>query len=266
MVRIKTETPLTDVSHKEKQDTLLNNRKQDLGISIFLANIAPNKFLSQMALQILDRQNSLLSVFLSEIRDINIQNDRMRFRRNLERVGEIMAYEISKTFSYTTQSIETPINPFDVHLPGHGIVIATILRAGLPFHQGFLNYFDQAENAFISARRAYNRSEEEMEVRFDSIYTPRLEGKTLLLVDTMLATGSSLVVAYHELLAQGGAPAHTHIASVIASRQGIDHVEKTLADEPVSLWTAALDDRLTPTLYIDPGLGDAGDLAYGKKL
>ncbi len=219
-----------------------------------------------MTLHILNRENSLLEVFLSEIRNIKIQHDRMRFRRNLERVGEIMAYEISKTFAYAPHTIETPINPIDVQLPAQDIVIATILRAGLPFHQGFLNYLDHAENAFISARRAYNRAEETMEVRFDSIYTPRLEGKILFLVDPMLATGASLAVAYHELITQGGTPAHTHIASVIASRPGVEHIEKELAGEPISLWTAALDDRITPTLYIDPGLGDAGDLAYGKKI
>lgn len=219
-----------------------------------------------MTLHILNRENSLLEVFLSEIRNIEIQHDRMRFRRNLERVGEIMAYEISKTFAYAPHTIETPINPIDVQLPAQDIVIATILRAGLPFHHGFLNYFDRAENAFISARRAYNRAEETMEVRFDSIYTPRLEGKILFLVDPMLATGASLAVAYRELIAQGGTSAHTHIASVIASRPGVEHIEKELAGEPVSLWTGALDERLTPNLYIDPGLGDAGDLAYGKKI
>lgn len=177
-----------------------------------------------------------------------------------------MAYEISKTFSYVLQTIKTPINPAEVNLPARDIVIATVLRAGLPFHQGFLNYFDRAESAFISARRAYNRTQETMEVRFDSVYTPRLDGKILLLVDPMLATGSSLVVAYKELLAQGGTPVHTHIASVIASRPGLEYVAKTLTGQSVSLWTAALDDKLTPKLYIDPGLGDAGDLAFGGKI
>lgn len=182
-----------------------------MGIPIFLSNIAVQSSYSKqaMTLQILNRQNSLLNTFLNEIRNVELQNDRMRFRRNLERVGEIMAYEISKTFSYVLQTIETPINPAEVNLPARDIVIATVLRAGLPFHQGFLNYFDRAESAFISARHAYNRTQETMEVRFDSVYTPRLDGKILLLVDPMLATGSSLVVAYKELLAQGGTPVHT---------------------------------------------------------
>ena len=143
--------------------------------------------------------------------------------------------------------------------------MATVLRAGLPFHQGFLNYFDDAGNAFISARRAYSRVDGRLEVRFDSIYTPDLTGKQLLLVDPMLATGSSLVIAYRELLKQGSLPKHTHIAAVISSRQGVEYVERELSGEPVTLWTAALDDALTEKFYIDPGIGDAGDLAFGEK-
>ena len=147
-----------------------------MGIPIFLSNIAVQSSYSKqaMTLQILNRQNSLLNTFLNEIRNVELQNDRMRFRRNLERVGEIMAYEISKTFSYVLQTIETPINPAEVNLPARDIVIATVLRAGLPFHQGFLNYFDRAESAFISARRAYNRTQETMEVRFDSVVGNRI--------------------------------------------------------------------------------------------
>lgn len=209
--------------------------------------------------------NSVLNNFLAEIRNKDIQGDRMRFRRNLERVGEVLAYEISKTFSYAPQTIHTPINPAVVMLPAQDVVIATVLRAGLPFHQGFLNYFDHAGNAFVSARRAYSRVEGQIEIRFDSIYTPDLTGKQLLLVDPMLATGASLVITYRELLKQGSRPAHTHIASVIASRPGVDYIEKELAGEPLTLWTAALDDNLTDKFYIDPGIGDAGDLAFGEK-
>lgn len=214
---------------------------------------------------VINTQNSVLNTFLSEIRNINVQQDRMRFRRNLERVGEVLAYEISKTFSYGAQTVQTPINPVTVMLPEQDVVIATVLRAGLPFHQGFLNYFDHAGNAFVSARRAYCRVGGQIEIRFDSIYTPDLTGKQLLLVDPMLATGSSLVITYRELLKQGSCPAHTHIASVIASRQGVEYVEKELAGEPLTLWTAALDDKLNENFYIDPGLGDAGDLAFGEK-
>ena len=194
---------------------------------------------------VIDTRNSVLNTFLSEIRAVDIQQDRMRFRRNLERVGEVMAYEISKTFDYSARTIRTPINPISVMLPRQEVVNATVLRAGLPFHQGFLNYFDHAGSAFV--------------------YTPDLTGKQLLLVDPMLATGKSLVITYRELLKQGSLPAHTHIASVIASRQGVEYVEKELAGEPLTLWTAALDEALTDKFYIDPGLGDAGDLAFGDK-
>lgn len=216
-------------------------------------------------IQVINRQNSVLNNFLAEIRDKEIQRDPLRFRRNLERVGEVMAYEVSKTFEYAPQVVKTPINPAEVMLPEQEVVVATVLRAGLPFHQGFLNYFDRAGNAFVSARRAYSRVDGQIEIRFDSIYTPDLTGKQLLLVDPMLATGSSLVVTYRELLKQGSRPVHTHIVSIIASHPGVAYVEKELAGEPVTLWTAALDKKLTEKLYIDPGLGDAGDLAFGSK-
>lgn len=216
-------------------------------------------------IHIIDAHNSVLNNFLAEIRDKNVQKDPLRFRRNLERVGEILAYEISKTFIYEPRTVETPINPAIVALPQQDVVIATVLRAGLPFHQGFLNYFDHAGNAFVSARRAYSRVDGQIEIRFDSIYTPDLTGKQLLLVDPMLATGSSLVITYRELLKQGSRPVHTHIASVIASKPGVDYVEKELAGEALTLWTASLDEKLTEKFYIDPGLGDAGDLAFGSK-
>lgn len=213
---------------------------------------------------IISAHHSICNRFLAEIRDREVQKDRMRFRRNMERVGEIMAYEISKTFTYKACCVQTPINPAEVMIPAKAVVIATVLRAGLPFHQGFLNYFDDAGNAFISARRS-SCLDGQVEVRFDSIYTPELTGKQLLLVDPMLATGSSLVIAYRELLAQGCRPEHTHIAAVIASKQGVAYVEKELAGEPFTLWTAALDEALTEKFYIDPGIGDAGDLAFGEK-
>ena len=183
----------------------------------------------------IDVQPSVLNTFLAEIRNRDIQTDRMRFRRNLERIGEVLAYEISKTFAYSPVTVQTP------------------------------NYFDHAGNAFVSARRAYNRTDGQIEIRFDSIYTPDLTGKQLLLVDPMLATGKSLVITYRELLKQGGQPVHTHIASVIASRSGVEYVEKELTGESLTLWTAALDEGLTEKFYINPGIGDAGDLAFGEK-
>lgn len=214
---------------------------------------------------VIDRYPSVCNRFLAELRDNEIHNDRMRFRRNLERVGEIMAYEISKTFGYVPCTVQTPINPAQVMLPVEEVVVASVLRAGLPFHQGFLNYFDQADSAFVSARRVYDE-EHGFVIRYDSVYTPSLEGKQLLLVDPMLATGASLVVAYRELLKQGGIPVHTHIASVIASEQGIAYTSDALKDERVTIWTGSVDEKLTEKSYIDPGIGDAGDLAFGEKL
>ena len=157
---------------------------------------------------IINKEDSVYNRFLAELRDKEIQKDPLRFRRNLERVGEVMAYEISKTFRYSTRQVQTPINVADVRLADEEVVVASVLRAGLPFHQGFLNYFDRSGSAFISARRKYKENHIDFEIRFDSIYTPSLEGKQLLLVDPMLATGASIVVAYHELLKQGGRPAH----------------------------------------------------------
>jgi hypothetical protein len=215
---------------------------------------------------IINKEDSVYNRFLAELRDRDIQKDPLRFRRNLERVGEIMAYEISKTFRYSSRQVQTPISMAEVRLADEDVVVASVLRAGLPFHQGFLNYFDRAGNAFISARRKYKENHIDFEIRFDSIYTPSLEGKQLLLVDPMLATGASIVVAYHELLKQGGKPAHTHIAAIVSSSQGVAKITEALKDEPVTIWTGAVDERLTESCYIDPGIGDAGDLAFGEKL
>ena len=213
---------------------------------------------------VIDTRNSVLNTFLSEIRAVDIQQDRMRFRRNLERVGEVMAYEISKTFDYSARTIQTPINPITVMLPRQEVVIATVLRAGLPFHQGFLNYFDHAGSAFVSARRAYSRVEGQIEIRFDSVYTPDLTGKQLLLVDPMLATGGSMELAYKALLTKGE-PSHIHIVSVLASQQAIEYLQKTLPDAKTTIWCGAIDPELNEHSYIVPGLGDAGDLCFGEK-
>ena len=214
---------------------------------------------------IINTDNSVCNQFLAELRDKSMHGDSMRFRRNLQRVGEIMAYEISKTFKYSPREVETPINSATVMLADDQVVVASVLRAGLPFHQGFMNYFDNAGNAFVSARRVYDENHG-FEIRYDSVYTPSLEGKQLLLVDPMLATGASMVVAYHELIRQGGCPEHTHLAAVISSKQGIDYLTGELAGEKVTVWTAAVDERLTEASYIDPGIGDAGDLAFGEKI
>lgn len=216
-------------------------------------------------LHILNQENTLLNKFIAEIRDKQIQKDSMRFRRNLERIGEVTAYEISKRLNYSMKVVETPLGEAEVQMISDKIVVATILRAGLPFHQGFLNYFDDAQNAFVSAYRKSHK-DNSFEVKVEYISCGNLEGKTLILVDPMLATGSSLVLAYEALCERGGQPAHTHIAAVIASEQGVDYAMKHLPQNSTTIWCAAVDAELTSHSYIVPGIGDAGDLAYGEKL
>jgi uracil phosphoribosyltransferase len=216
--------------------------------------------------RILDRENNtILNKFLSELRDANIQTDSMRFRRNLERVGEVMAYEISKTLNYSTRVVETPLGEAEVALSDDNVVIATILRAGLPFHQGFLNYFDDAQNAFVSAYRKYSK-DGSFKVKVEYMSCCDLTDKVLLLVDPMLATGTSLVLTYEALIAKFGQPKHTHVASIIASEDGVDYVCTNMPKKSVSVWCASVDQELTVKSYIIPGLGDAGDLAFGEKL
>ena len=215
-----------------------------------------------MELHILSQQNTVLNKFIAQIRDREVQTDSMRFRRNMERIGEITAYELSKELNYTPRTVETPLGEAVVQQIDDRIVIATILRAGLPFHQGFLNYFDDAQNAFVSAYRKSTK-DGKFTVKVEYISCGDLEGKTLLLVDPMLATGSSLVLAYNALCERGGTPAHTHVASVIASEQGVDYVMKNMPRQTTTVWVAAVDEELTSRSYIVPGIGDAGDLAYG---
>ena len=208
-------------------------------------------------------QNSIINQFMSELRDKNIQQDRMRFRRNLERIGEIMAYEISRTLNYSTQAVTTPLGTKEVNLPADPVVLATILRAGLGFHQGFLSYFDQAENAFISAYRQYS-NETDFDIHVEYIASPSLENKVMILADPMLATGKSMELCYNALCNAKGTPAVTHVAAVIASQQAIEYVEQHFPAN-TTLWVAAVDDTLNAHGYIIPGLGDAGDLAFGEK-
>lgn len=217
-----------------------------------------------MKINILSEQNSVLNTFLAEIRDRQIQVDSMRFRRNLERIGEITAYELSKTLVYSPRTVETPLGEAIVQQIDDQLVIATILRAGLPFHQGFLNYFDHARNAFVSAYRK-NHKDGSFTVKVEYISCGDLEGKTLLLVDPMLATGQSLVMAYEAMCERCGTPATLHVAAVIASEQGVDYAKSHLPQH-TTLWAAAVDEELTSKCYIVPGLGDAGDLAFGEKI
>jgi len=218
-----------------------------------------------MQQRILSETPSLFSRFIAELRDIHIQKDSMRFRRNMERLGEIFAYEISKTFDYKEVETETPLGTAVQKLSDNSIVLATVLRAGLPLHQGFLNYFDRAENAFIGAYRQYTDDHKKFDIQSDYISSPALDGKILILMDPMLATGASILLAYHALLKRGK-PAHTHITCPIASRKGVDYLHEQLPENEITLWLGEIDPELTDTSYIVPGLGDAGDLAFGSKL
>lgn len=212
---------------------------------------------------IIGSSNSIFNQFVAEIRDVNVQNDSMRFRRNLERMGEIMAYELSKKLSYKTKEVTTPLGETEIGIIEDEIVIGTILRAGLPLHQGVLNYFDKAQNAFISVYRKHHK-DNSFEIAIEYLSSPSLDGKILILTDPMLATGSSMVLAYKGMLSKG-TPKHTHIISAIASKEGLSYVEKHIPSN-MTIWVGAVDDELTVQSYIVPGLGDAGDLAYGTKL
>ncbi|MBD5226054.1 MAG: uracil phosphoribosyltransferase [Bacteroidales bacterium] len=208
-------------------------------------------------------QHSLISQYMTELRDVNIQKDMLRFRRNLERIGEIMAYEISKTLDYKTVTTTTPLTTTQSDVIATQLVLATIFRAGVPFHQGFLNYFDHAQNAFVSAYRKY-KEKENFDICIEYLASPRLDGKTLILADPMLATGASMELSYRALLTKGE-PAHIHVASVVASRQAVEFVKKHFPEDKTTLWIGAVDPEINAHSYIVPGLGDAGDLAYGIK-
>ncbi len=206
---------------------------------------------------------SLVSQYLAEMRDIKMQNDRLRFRRNLERIGEIMAYDLSKTLRYRTEKVRTPLGvDADCPVIDEKLVLATIFRAGVPFHQGFLRYFDEAENAFVSAYRKY-KEKENFDICIEYLASPKLDGKTLVLCDPMLATGASMELSYKALLTKGK-PAKVHIASVIASRHAVDYMAGVMPED-AELWVGVIDDKINAHSYIVPGLGDAGDLAYGTK-
>lgn len=210
----------------------------------------------------LSKQNTVLNNFLAEIRDKEIQKDQMRFRRNIERIGEIMAYEISKELAYEAKTVKTQLGEAVHNLPADKVVLSTILRAGLPLHTGFHNYFDSAENAFVSAYRKYT-DETHFDVEIEYLASPRLDGKTLFLVDTMLATGCSTLLSYKALLTKG-TPAKLVIAAVIASREAVDFVKANFPDDTI-LYCATIDPVLNNHYYIVPGLGDAGDLCFGEK-
>jgi len=207
-------------------------------------------------------KDSIANNFLAELRNVKIQQDRLRFRRNLERVGEVLAYEISKTLVYEPVAVETPLGEAAVMLPTQKVILATILRAGLPFHQGMLNYFDIADNVFIAAYRKHHK-DGSFEIQLDYVSSSNLDGCVLILADPMLATGASVNLALKEL-ERFGTPAAVHVATVIASAAGVEAVRRRWPK--VKIWAGAIDEELTAKSYIVPGLGDAGDLAFGEKL
>ena len=212
----------------------------------------------------LSLNNSLLNQFVAELRDKNIQKDSLRFRKNLERIGEIFAYEISKVLTYKEVNVTTPLGVASTNLCDDNIVLSTILRAGMPMHNGMLNFFDKAENAFVSAYRRYSKSGD-FNIKIDYLASPIIDDKVLIITDPMLASGSSMELSYKTLL-QRGNPKQIHIVAIIASLEGIEYLNKHLPMDKIHLWVGAIDNELTAKSYIVPGLGDAGDLAYGSKL
>ncbi|MES2862507.1 MAG: uracil phosphoribosyltransferase [Bacteroidota bacterium] len=217
-----------------------------------------------MNVHYISEQNSILNHFLTQLRDVNIQKDSMRFRKNIERIGEIMAYELSKNLEYKDIAVQTPLGIKHTTTIAENIVLCSILRAGLALHQGFMNFFDDAENGFVSAYRHHYNNDDEFDILVEYKATPTLTNKSLILIDPMLATGQSLVAVLNKLL-KDHQPTQIHIAVVIAVPEGIKYLEENLP-ENCHLWVASLDEKLNEKNYIIPGLGDAGDLAYGNKL
>lgn len=211
----------------------------------------------------LGKKDTIFNRFLSELRDEQIQQDPLRFRRNLQRLGEIFAYEISKQFEYTKQDITTPLGTAAMNLPLEQPVLATILRAGLPLHQGLLNYFDRADSAFVSAYRKYHKKGS-FTINLDYVSSPSIDDRILIVSDPMLATGGSLLASLSGLL-EKGKPKHIHIVSVLATEVGLKNVKKRYSLSNLTIWVGAIDDELTAKAYIVPGLGDAGDLSFGQK-
>jgi uracil phosphoribosyltransferase len=212
----------------------------------------------------LSQQNTILNTFISEIRNVDIQNDRMRFRRNIERIGEILGYEMSKVLNYKTSKVKTPLGTSNIDLIEDDLVLCSILRAGIPLHNGLLNYFDTAENAFISAYRHHEEHSNNFEIKVEYLACPSLENKTLILADPMLATGKSMVNTF-KALEPFGKPKSIHLVSTIGAQQGVDYVEHFFSAD-THLWIATVDASLNEKGYIVPGLGDAGDLSFGEKL
>ncbi|MBO5958077.1 MAG: uracil phosphoribosyltransferase [Bacteroidales bacterium] len=217
-----------------------------------------------MKIKNLGEGNSVINNFISELRNVDIQNDRFRFRKNLERLGEIFAYEISKTLEYKSETVVTPLGSLEMNVLKEQPVLATILRAGLPMHQGFLNIFDKADNSFIAAHRKYDKNEN-YDINIEYYSTADFNDKVLVVIDPMLSTGESLVRCLNDLISDDMMPKEIHVANVLASRDGIEYLNRSLNHLNITVWVGAIDEELTAKAYIVPGLGDAGDLAYGKK-
>ncbi len=218
-----------------------------------------------MKIHIASAQNSVVNHFIAQLRDVIVQKDSMRFRRNLERLGEVLAYEVSKTLRYRSYSSKSPLGMFDTALIADSLVLVTILRAGLPMFQGFLNVFEEAESGFIGAYRLESQEDEEVKISMNYFALPDLTDKIVILIDPMLATGKSLVGTYEQLLKRG-TPKHVHFAVAIASKEGVEYVKNNVLTDKVSLWAGAVDEQLNAKAYIVPGLGDAGDLSFGVKI
>jgi uracil phosphoribosyltransferase len=212
----------------------------------------------------LEKIDSVFNQYMAELRDATIQQDRMRFRRNLERIGQVMAYEISKSFEYDDEEVTTPLGVKQIRTMHEQPVIATILRAGLPFHNGMLSMFDQADSAFIAAYRKYDKNEEDSEIRVEYYSSPDIDNRILILCDPLLATGESIVKTLNGLM-DDMMPKEIHIAVAVASQDGLDYVERTMSRLPVTIWVGSVDEELTARAYVVPGIGDVGDLAYGEK-
>ena len=210
------------------------------------------------------KDRSIVNRFIAEVRDAQVQQDPMRFRRNMERIGEVMAYELSRTMEYDTEQVTTPLGEAVVDVPREQPVLATILRAGLPLHQGLLNYFDRADSAFVSAYRKHRKGDEGFDIEVEYLSSPRIDDRVLVISDPMLATGRSMVLV-HKALLRMGKPRALHVVSVIASTEGVEHVKAHLP-AGTRIWVGAVDEEMTAQAYIVPGLGDAGDLAYGTKV
>ena len=214
----------------------------------------------------LSEQKSIINQYMAEMRDVDYQKNRFLFRNNIQRIGEFEAFEISKTLDYEPTKVTTPLGEATVNLPTDKVVLATIFRAGLPFHNGFLNVFDHAGNAFVSAYREYTDAEHHnVGIHVEYLATPDIDGKTLIIADPMLATGGSMEMGYKAILTKG-TPKCVHVACVIACPEGIEHIRKTFPDAETTVWCAAIDEGLNEHKYIVPGFGDAGDLCYGGKL